>query len=64
MRQRGPTTKTLIVAEPPQSFREGPPLTVDCSVLAALLLDESQADEARDRIVGHALDEMLTRSWS
>lgn len=55
MRHRRSVTKSLIVAEPPAGFSEGPPLTVDCSVLAALLFDESQADEARDCIVGYAL---------
>jgi len=43
MTRRGSATKTLIVAEPPAGFREGPPLTVDCSVLAALLFDEAHA---------------------
>lgn len=55
MTRRGSATKTLIVAEPPAGFREGPPLTVDCSVLAALLFDEAQADEARGLISGYAL---------
>ena len=55
MTRRRAAVRRLIVAEPPASFREGPPLTVDCSVLAALLFDEAQADEAQELIAGHAL---------
>ena len=35
------------VAEPPAAYRSRPPIVVDCSVLAALLFDESHADAAR-----------------
>ncbi|MCP5266879.1 MAG: type II toxin-antitoxin system VapC family toxin [Burkholderiaceae bacterium] len=34
------------VAEPPAHYRVRPPLIVDCSVVAALLFDEPQRDEA------------------
>jgi predicted nucleic acid-binding protein len=55
MTRRRAAARTLIIAEPPASFREGPPLTVDCSVLAALLFDEAQADEAQELIAGCTL---------
>jgi len=44
--------RQLIIAEPSATFRVSPPLTIDCSVLGALLFDEPQADEAHMRIVG------------
>jgi predicted nucleic acid-binding protein len=45
----------LIVAEPPAIFRILAPLVVDASVLTALLFDEPQRDEARNRLEGRQL---------
>lgn len=47
--------KRLIVAEPPPGFRANPPLTVDCSVIAALLFAEPRADEAQAMIANRNL---------
>jgi predicted nucleic acid-binding protein len=44
----------LIVAEPPAIFRILAPLVVDASVLTALLFDEPQRDEARNRLESEA----------
>lgn len=45
----------VFVAEPPATYRLRPPLVVDCSLLAAVLFDEPERDEALDRMAGREL---------
>ena len=45
----------LIVAEPRSTYRQLPPIVVDCSVLAALLFDEPQQDSAARVLAGKSL---------
>ncbi len=45
----------LVVAEPAPRERPDPPLVVDCSVLAAALFAETQADTARRHLIGRTL---------
>ena len=45
----------LIVAEPAGRYARKPPLVVDCSLLAAVLLDEPSRDEAVLAMAGKAL---------
>ena len=45
----------LFVAEPPNTYRQLPPLVVDCSVLAALLFDEPERDSAARILTAKAL---------
>ena len=45
----------LIVAEPQNSYRQLPPIVVDCSVLAALLFDEPKQDSAARVLAGKSL---------
>lgn len=42
----------VYVAEPPAAYRLRPPLVVDCSLLAAVLFDEPERDEALTRMAG------------
>lgn len=42
----------VFVAEPPASYRLRPPLVIDCSLLAAVLFDEPERDEALERMAG------------
>jgi len=49
------SSKRLIVAEPPPAFRVRLPLTLDCSVLAALVLAEPRADESSAMSVNREL---------
>ncbi len=55
MRARTASSRQLIVAEPPPAFRVRLPLTVDCSVLAALVFAEPRADESSAMIVNREL---------
>ena len=55
MNPRPAHRRQLIIAEPPPRFRVSPPLTVDCSVIAALLFAEPRADEARTMIANRNL---------
>jgi predicted nucleic acid-binding protein len=43
------------VAEPPPAWRVATPLVVDCSLVAALLFDEEERDQAARSMAGHAL---------
>ncbi len=45
----------LMVAEPPAIYLARPALVVDCSVLSAVLFEESMRDEALQRLTGRAL---------
>lgn len=45
----------LIVAEPHSSYRQLPPIVVDCSVLAAMLFDEPNQDSAARVLAGKSL---------
>lgn len=45
----------IFVAEPPARLLVRPPIVVDCSVLAAVLFDEPERDEASERLSGRAL---------
>ena len=45
----------LIVAEPRSTYRQLPPIVVDCSVLAALLFDEPERDSAARILTGKSL---------
>ena len=47
-----PTGRVLYVAEPPALWRLRQPVVVDCSVLAALLFAEANADEAAALLAG------------
>ena len=49
------TTRTLYVAEPRALWLARPPVVVDCSVLAALLFAEPQADDAAALLQRRAL---------
>ena len=42
----------VLVAEPPAAYRLRAPLVVDCSLLAAVLFDEPERDDALDRMSG------------
>lgn len=42
----------VFVAEPPATYRLRPPLVVDCSLLAAVLFDEPERDDATTRMSG------------
>jgi predicted nucleic acid-binding protein len=42
----------LYIAEPPAVYRLRPPLVVDCSLLAAVLFDEPERDDALGRMAG------------
>jgi predicted nucleic acid-binding protein len=44
-----------MVAEPPATYLVRPALVVDCSVLSAVLFEESMRDEALQRLAGHTL---------
>ncbi len=43
---------SVFVAEPPAAYRLRQPLVVDCSLLAAVLFDEPERDEALARMAG------------
>jgi predicted nucleic acid-binding protein len=45
----------LILAEPPAMYLTRPPLVLDCSVLCAVLFDESTRDEALRHLAGKDL---------
>jgi predicted nucleic acid-binding protein len=45
----------LIVAEPAAAYAVRPPLVVDCSVLAAVLFDEANRDQAAETLGGRDL---------
>ena len=45
----------LFVAEPPALYLARPALVVDCSVLSAVLFEESMRDEALQRLAGRTL---------
>ncbi|OYW26194.1 MAG: hypothetical protein B7Z51_10315 [Methyloversatilis sp. 12-65-5] len=47
--------RTLWFAEPSAEYLVQPPLVVDCSLVAALLFDESERDIAYDRLTGRHL---------
>ncbi|MEO8247975.1 MAG: type II toxin-antitoxin system VapC family toxin [Burkholderiales bacterium] len=47
--------RRLIVAEPPAAYLIRPPLVVDCSLIAALLFQEPERDEAQARLFGRSL---------
>lgn len=49
------TTRRLYVAEPPAQFLVQPPLVIDCSLLAAMVFDEENRNEARVQIAGRSL---------
>ena len=44
--------QAVFVAEPPAAYRLRQPLVIDCSLLAAVLFDEPERDEALDRMAG------------
>ena len=46
---------TLFVAEPPAIYRIEPPLVVDCSMLCALLFQETERDEAQAQLAARTL---------
>ena len=43
-------SRQSIVAEPPVAYRVLPPLVADCNMLAAMLFQEAQRDDAEQRI--------------
>lgn len=45
----------VFVAEPPASYLMQPPLVVDCSLIAAMLFQEAERDEALGRLFGRSL---------
>ena len=45
----------VIVAEPRAAYRVRQPLVVDCSLLATVLFDEPERDEALERLAGFEL---------
>lgn len=45
----------LIIAEPAARYRARPPAVADCSVLAAVLFDERERDEAVEALAGKEL---------
>lgn len=45
--------KTLIVAEPGARYARRSPLVADCSVIAALVFNETERDTARGILAGH-----------
>ncbi len=47
--------RPIWVAEPPARYLVRPPLVVDSSLLCAVLFDEPERDEARNRMAGHQL---------
>lgn len=55
MTSRTASSKGLIVAEPPPAFRVRLPLTVDCSVLAAVVFAEPRAGESTAMIADREL---------
>ncbi len=55
MTTRTSSSTRLIVAEPPPAFRVRLPLTVDCSVLAAVVFAEPRADESTAMIANREL---------
>lgn len=55
MTTRTSSSTRLIVAEPPPVFRVRLPLTVDCSVLAAVVFSEPRADESTAMIANREL---------
>jgi predicted nucleic acid-binding protein len=48
-------SRALYVAEPPASYRVLPPLVVDCSMIATLLYQEDQCEEAERRLTDREL---------
>ena len=44
--------QAVFVAEPRAAYRLRQPLVIDCSLLAAVLFDEPERDEALDRMAG------------
>ena len=48
-------SRTLYVAEPPAFYLSQPPLVVDCSIVVALLFQESTREEAERRLTDHTL---------
>lgn len=44
--------QAVFVAEPPAAYRLRQPLVIDCSLLAAVLFDEPERDEALERMAG------------
>ena len=47
--------RTLYVAEPPAFYLSQPPLIVDCSIVVALLFQESTREEAERRLADRTL---------
>ena len=45
----------LYVAEPPAAYRAGPPIVVDCSLLAAMLFQEPDSPAAERKVAGRSL---------
>ena len=43
----------LIVAEPGGAYTRRPPLVADCSVIAALVFNETEREQARSTLAGH-----------
>jgi predicted nucleic acid-binding protein len=52
---RTESTNALIMAEPAAAHAVRPPLVVDCSVLAAVLFDEANRDQAAEALGGRDL---------
>ena len=50
-----PPASRIFVAEPPTRFLVRPPIVVDCSVLAAVLFDEPERDDALAHLSGRSL---------
>lgn len=50
-----PSSRALLVAEPAAVWLARPPLVVDCSVIVAMLFDETDAADAARALAGHAL---------
>ena len=45
----------LYVAEPSAAYRSGPPIVVDCSLLAAMLFQEPESPAAERKVIGRSL---------
>ena len=47
--------RVIYVAEPPARYLARPPIVVDSSMICAILFDEPERDEARQRLTGREL---------
>lgn len=47
--------RVLYVAEPPATLRARTPIVVDCSVMSAVVFDETTREEAAAQLAGHSL---------